>query len=206
MAESAAPAPVVPTVHDSAKPVCDFTGAERAQVFPVNHATPPLSFAVAPTRDALDAFASALAAWHAAEGHIAFSAVHDAIPTFFDARREWTVRRGNGDADGGWRVARNWRTNHAMNYFKRVRGEPWWRVALEKAADGRVSIRWCFVHELRELNPGALPDDVWDMLPEFLPLPAAGEPPSDAFLERYAAQAWDLVAPSEKALAEWAIE
>ena len=92
-----------------------------------------------------------------------------------------------------------------MNTFRRIRGEPWWRVALEKVDGTKSQIRWTFVHELRELNPSVLSDDVWDMLPEHLTLPADDEEPSAEFCEHYTPEAWSLVAPSDATLSQYQI-
>lgn len=196
--EQGAPLPVP---SPSPRP-CDFTGDEKARLVLLDFKNPPTGYSVGYTRAAQEAFEDAAKAYVESKGWVPFETIQKLVPTLF-APRSWRVRRGDGSEDDGWRMASNFRANWQMNTFRRLRGEPWWRVALEKTEGSKSQIRWTFVHELRELNPSVLADDVWDMLPEHLTLPADGEEPSAEFCEYYSPAAWNLVAPSDTKLAEY---
>jgi hypothetical protein len=84
-----------------------------------------------------------------------------------------------------------------MGALQRLRGEPWWRVPLQR--DDKVKL--ALLDELRLHNPNAFADDVWDMLLKDL-VPSAGEDPSDAFLENYPARVWRMPCPGDAKLLE----
>lgn len=137
--------------------------------------------------------------YYAETDQVAFETVYDAIPSFFDANRSWTVRRADGTVEDGWKVVRNWRTIHSVNTFRKLKGEPWWRMPLYKGD----KIRHSFVHELQELNKGLVADGVWAMLPQFLTESPAQ--PTAEFLKHYAAEAWELPHPTDAQLGEYAL-
>jgi hypothetical protein len=114
-----------------------------------------------------------------------------------DARKTWKVVRGNGDVEDGWKLARNWRVSPEMGALQRLRGEPWWRIPLQK--DDKVKLT--LLDELRVHNAAAFADDVWEMLLRDI-LPAAGEEPTDAFLDHYPARVWRLPCPGDAKLLE----
>jgi hypothetical protein len=135
--------------------------------------------------------------WYSDTKQVAFYEVYESIPSLFDSNRSWTVRRSSdGQEEDGWRVVRNWRTKFTMNTFRRLRGEPWWRMPLSKGD----KLRWTMLHELEALNKGLVAEGVWAMLPAFLP--DAEPEPTDEFTSRYAAAAWYLKKPSDALLLE----
>lgn len=186
---------VKPTVHDVGA-VCDFTGEKRAQIYPIDFSKPPLSFAVGPSRAALESFNDAARAYVKEQGWVHFDEVQTMVPSFFDSGRSFNVRRSNkSEIDSGWKLASNWRVNWQMNSFRKMNGEPWWRVPLEKES----MIRWTFIHEIAELNTDMFPTDVWDMILDALKITDAD--PNDLFLNKYSASAWHLIKPSDQVLA-----
>lgn len=186
---------VKPTVHDVGA-VCDFTGEKRAQIYPIDFSKPPLSFAVGPSRAALESFNDAARAYVKEQGWVHFDEVQTMVPSFFDSGRSFNVRRSNkSEIDFGWKLASNWRVNWQMNSFRKMNGEPWWRVPLEKEA----MIRWTFIHEIAELNTDMFPVDIWDMILDALKITDAD--PNDLFLNKYSASAWHLIKPSDQVLA-----
>jgi hypothetical protein len=181
--------------------VCDFTGEKRAQIYSFG-GKPALSFAVGPSRAALEAFDAAARAYVKEQGWLHFDEVLAAGPAFFDTGRVFSIRRSaNAEVETGWKLAPNWRVNWQMNTFRRNHGEPWWRVALEKDS---TMMRWTFVHELLELNPDVLSNEE---LIKFSALvaPLATDVPNDEFLQRYSAKAWSLTKPSDALLAGYRI-
>jgi hypothetical protein len=186
---------VKPTLHEVGA-TCDFTGEKRAQIYPVDFSKPPLSFAVGPSRAALESFQEAARAYVKEQGWVHFDEVQSMVPSFFDSGRSFNVRRSNkSEIDSGWKLASNWRINWQMNSFRKMNGEPWWRVPLEKES----MIRWTFIHEIAELNTDMFPTDVWDMILDALKISDAE--PNDLFLNKYSASAWHLVKPSDQVLA-----
>lgn len=202
MATAAAAVKTIIPVESPGPRPCDFTGDEKARLVAFDFKTPPTAFSVGYTRAAQEAFEDAAKSYVESRGWVSFETMQKLVPSFFTPRA-WKIRRGDGTEDDGWKLATNFRANWQMNTFRRIRGEPWWRVALEKTDGSKSQIRWCMVHELRELNPNALADDVWDMLPELLSMPAEGAEPSAEFCEYYSPSAFGLVAPSDAKLAEY---
>jgi hypothetical protein len=181
--------------------VCDFTGEKRAQLYSIDF-YPPLSYAVGPSREALEKFDAAARAYLEEKGWVHFDTLLSLVPSFFDVKRNWTVRRSSTDEiSGGWKLASNWRINWLMNSFRKLNGEPWYRIALEKTIDGQTFLRWTFVHELKELNLDVFPEDIWEMLCSALKRDESE--PNDIFLQKYAAAAWSLEAPSDSALSQY---
>jgi hypothetical protein len=188
---------IKPRVHEQSS-VCDFTGDKRAQIYPLDFSKPPLSYAVGPSRAALESFHESVKLYIKEQGWIHFDDVLSMIPSFFDSGRVFQVRRSNKtEIDSGWKLASNWRINWQMNSFRKISGEPWWRVPLEKD----LMVRWTFVHELAELNSDMFPSDIWSMiLDEILKINTESEP-NDLFLTKYSASAWLLTKPSDQLLA-----
>jgi hypothetical protein len=113
-----------------------------------------------------------------------------------DPKREWTVVRGSGEVEKGWKIARNWKVSPDLGMLSTLRGEPWFRVPLVKDSKARL----CLLTELRQHNEDALAADVWDMLVDLLPK-KPDEPPSE-FLEVYSARAWTLAVVTDEKLKE----
>jgi len=192
---------IAPRYHDTASAlVCDFTGEKRAQLYCFDYGEKPLSFAVGPSRSALEAFDAAARAHSRAMGWVHFDELLAAAPAFFDGRLFNVRRSGKTEPEHGWKLAPNWRINWRMNTFRKLNGEPWYRVALEKDS----MVRWTLVHELLELNNVLTPEAV----PKFWAFLLLSEPspePNDVFLSKYAAAAWTLVNPSDAVLAGYKI-
>jgi hypothetical protein len=127
------------------------------------------------------------------EGRIPLQHVLRTVPKFFDIN--FTVRRSSGELDGGWQIPLNWTSNYEFNSLQKLRGEPWWRIPLQKDKQ----VRHTFLHELRELNSEALGEE-WDMV--FSLLPTKSDTPSETFLQFYEASAWKVTNPSDKELLE----
>jgi hypothetical protein len=127
------------------------------------------------------------------EGRIPLQHILRTVPAFFDVK--YSVRRSSGELDEGWTIPSNWSSLYEFNTLQKLRGEPWWRVVLQKDSQ----IRHTFLHELRELNPDALGEE-WEFVVSLLP--AVPETPNEIFLQFYEASAWKRVNPSDKDLIE----
>jgi hypothetical protein len=127
------------------------------------------------------------------EGRIPLQHIHRTVPAFFDL--SFTIRRSSGELDGGWKIPSNWSSMYEFNTLQKLRGEPWWRVVLQKDAQ----IRHTFLHELKELNAEALGEE-WDLVNSLLP--QTPETPNETFLQFYDASAWKKSNPTDKDLIE----
>ena len=189
---------VVPFVHTPTQTACDLCGAARSQRYKFDlgsNACRELRVCAAPKCDAL--WNESKSKFFANEGRVPLEVVEASLSSMIDARKVWKVVRGNGDVEDGWKLARNWRVSPEMGALQRLRGEPWWRIPLQK--DDKVKLT--LLDELRVHNANAFADDVWDMLLKDI-LPPAEEEPSDAFLDHYPARVWRLACPGDAKLLE----
>jgi hypothetical protein len=127
------------------------------------------------------------------EGRVPLQQLLRTVPQFFEL--SFTIRRSNGDLDEGWKLPGTWNSNYEFNTLQKLRGEPWWRVVIQK--DEKV--RHTFLHELRELNAESLGDE-WDLL--FSLLPPGPKEPTEQFLNFYDASVWTLSNPNDQQLVE----
>ena len=189
---------VVPFVHTATQTSCDLCEAPRSQRYKFDlgsTACRELRVCASPKCDAL--WGESKSKFFANEGRVPLEVVEASLPSMIDARKTWKVVRGNGDVEDGWKLARNWRVSPEMGALQRLRGEPWWRIPLQK--DDKVKLT--LLDELRVHNAAAFADDVWEMLLRDI-LPAAGEEPTDAFLDHYPARVWRLPCPGDAKLLE----
>ena len=143
-------------------------------------------------------FQESVSRFYAEEQRVPLQVIENAVPSLLDTRRSWKVVRGNGEVDDGWKVVRNWRVAPDMGALQRLRGEPWWRIPLQKGDKVRLTL----LEELRQQNAGALAEDAWEMLlGGVLPAVAEGEP-NDTFLEFYPARVWRMTCPGDSKLLE----
>lgn len=189
---------IVPYVRDKQTSECDFCGHARSQLFRFDIKEPVRSLSVCAAARCNSAFEKSFDRFAEDARRVRFSTVAHVVPSLFDYKRSWTIVRGNGDIDPGWRVARNWRSNPDMGMFYTQRGEPWWRIPLQK--DSKV--RLCLLADLRRLNADALAEDVWEMLtggvlPNFADTDAE---PSDEFLLHYPGKYFTSECPGDEAL------
>ena len=196
--EPPAPALVAPFVHTPSQTACDFCGAPRSQRYKFDlgsTACRELRVCASAKCDAL--WSESKTKFFADEGRVPLEVLEASVPGLVDPKRSWKVVRGSGDVEDGWRLARNWRVSPEMGALQRLRGEPWWRVPLQR----EDKVKLALLDELRVHNRDAFADDVWDMLLKDV-VPAAGEEPSDAFLEFYPARVWRLPCPGDAKLLE----
>lgn len=125
------------------------------------------------------------------EGRIPLQRIQRAIPTFFTV--EFSVRRTSGDLDEGWTLPPQWAFRTELSTLQRLRGEPWWRVILQKGDQ----IRHTMLHELHTLNKERLDEEEWTAL--FALLPPKGEV-SEVFKDFYDASVWSLETPTDAEL------
>jgi len=189
---------VDPFVHAPGQTACDFCGASRSQRYKFDlGSTACRELRVCASSKCDGLWTESKSKFFADEGRVPLEVVESALPGFLDTKRAWRVVRGSGDVEDGWKLARNWRVSPEMGALQRLRGEPWWRVPLQR--DDKVKL--ALLDELRLHNPNAFADDVWDMLLKDL-VPSAGEDPSDAFLENYPARVWRVPCPGDAKLLE----
>lgn len=177
---------------------CDFCESKNATVqrfrFDVDTPEQPCrELCVCSESECNGMFDSSVQFFNKNEGRIPLQHVLRTVPKFFDIN--FTVRRSSGELDGGWQIPLNWTSNYEFNSLQKLRGEPWWRIPLQKDKQ----VRHTFLHELRELNSEALGEE-WDMV--FSLLPVTLESPSETFLQFYEPSAWKLSTPSDKELLE----
>jgi hypothetical protein len=174
---------------------CDFCGNPKSQKFNFDLGGERF-LRVCTAQECDDQFGLSRLSFCAKEGRVPLEIIHEAIPSFLDAKREWTVTRGNGDVEKGWRVARNWKVNPEYGMLSTLRGEPWFRIPLIKDDKARL----CLLTELKLQNADAFPEDVWGMLTDLLP--SKPDEPTDEFLDVYSAKAWNLIEVTDEKLKE----
>jgi len=199
---SATEAPAVklvePFLHAAGQTACDFCGAARSQRYKFDLGSTQfreLRVCASAKCDAL--WTESKSKFFAEEGRVPLEVFESALPGLLDPKRSWKVVRGSGEVEDGWKLARNWRVSPEMGALQRLRGEPWWRIPLQR----EDKVKLALLDELRIQNPTAFADDVWDMLLKDL-VPSAGEEPTDAFLEFYPARVWRLQCPGDAKLLE----
>jgi hypothetical protein len=178
---------------------CDFCGSKPVQAFKfdleLSFNSEPVSartLFVCESYECQEKLDASIVAFNKNEGRIPLTRVQRACPKML--LLTYTVRRSNGEVDEGWSVPIDWASRCEFSTLQRMRGEPWWRIVLQKGQ----SIRHTFVHELRELNADKLDKEEWDAV--FATLPLKPTTPEDTFLEFYRAEDWTLEAPSDKQL------
>jgi len=177
---------------------CDFCDCKNAGVqrfrFDVDTAEQPCrELFVCSESECNSVFDNSVQFFNKNEGRVPLQHVLRTTPTFFEV--PFTIRRSNGELDEDWKIPSNWSLAYEFNTLLKLRGEPWWRVILQKDQQ----VRHTFLHELKELNKEALGDE-WDMILSLLPAPA--EKPNETFLQFYDESAWMLPNPSDKDLFE----
>lgn len=189
---------VMPFVHDATQTACDFCGAPRSQRYRFDLGSAScreLRVCASSKCDAL--WSESKAKFFAQQGRVPLETFDSTLPSLLDCKRTWNVVRGSGDVESGWKLARNWRVSPEMGALQRLRGEPWWRIPLQK--DDKVKL--ALLDELRVHNPDAFAQDIWDMLLNDI-VPRAGEEPNDDFLASYPARVWNLPCPGDAKLLE----
>ena len=177
---------------------CDFCDCKNASVqrfrFDVDTPEQPCrELFVCSESECNSVFDSSIQFFNKNEGRIPLQHVLRTVPTFFEV--SFTVRRSNGELDEGWKIPSNWSLAYEFNTLLKLRGEPWWRVVLQKDQQ----IRHTFLHELEELNKEALGEE-WEMILSLLPV--AAEKSNETFLQFYDPSVWTLSKPSDKQLLE----
>lgn len=181
--------------------VCGTTAALQTISFSVTQANEQVIY-ICTSKKCQDQLKQQLVQYYAETDQIPFSVLYESLPVLLDTNRSWTVRRSSdGAQEDGWKVLKNWRANFALNTFKKLRGEPWWRIPLKNGD----KIRYTMVHELQDLNTSALDEGVWSMLPTLLPEVAEDSQPTEEFLKHYVAEAWYLKEPSDALLSQYRI-
>ena len=189
---------VLPFLHTPSQTDCDFCGVARSQRYKVDISSgTPRELRVCASSKCDAMFQESLQRFYVAENRVPLQLVESAVPSFLDPKRTWKVVRGTGDVEDGWKVARNWRVAPDMGALQHLRGEPWWRIPLQK--DDKV--RLALLDELRMHNSSALAEDTWEMLLTGV-LPNQGEEPNDTFLENYPARVWRMPCPGDAKLLE----
>jgi hypothetical protein len=126
------------------------------------------------------------------EARIPLQRVQRSVPAFFSV--EFSVRRTSGDIDVGWTLPPSWASRTELSTIQKLRGEPWWRVVLQKGEQ----VRHTMLHELHTLNKERLEEEEWNAL--FALLPPKEDQPSDVFKEFYDASVWSLETPTDAEL------
>ena len=197
-----------PRVHEIGDP-CDFTGAAKAQLIPVFSKSLErqlvFSYSVGFSKEALDKFKASWLWYCDLQAWVPFEKLAEVVPSLIDVKRQWIVPRSGGNkAEDGWTIAKNWRANYQVNTCRRMNGEPWYSIPLQKTEESTALTRhkWVLINDLRRLNKDALPDDIWDMVLQEV-LPRDNGEPTDMFLKKYWSAAWNLAAPSSSELEEY---
>jgi hypothetical protein len=190
---------VTPFVHLPNAVECDFCASLRSQRYKMDiSAGPSRELRVCASAKCDAQFQESVSRFYAQEDRVPLQVVENAVPSLLDTRRSWRVVRGNGEIDDGWKVVRNWRVAPDMGALQRLRGEPWWRIPLQKGDKVRLTL----LEELRQHNAECLSQDTWDMLlGGVLPAIADGDP-NDTFLEFYPARVWRMPCPGDAKLLE----
>jgi hypothetical protein len=174
---------------------CDFCGNPKSQKFNFDLGCERF-LRVCTSQECDEQFSLSRLSFCAKEGRVPLEIINDAIPSFLDVKREWTVVRGSGDVEKGWKVARNWKVSPEYGMLSTLRGEPWYRIPLIKDDKARL----CLLSELKLHNSDALAADVWGMLTDLLP--AKPDEPTDEFLQNYSSKAWALTDVTDEKLKE----
>jgi hypothetical protein len=173
---------------------CDFCGAKPVQCHKFDVETDPELSArflfVCTSFECQEKLDASIVAFNKNEKRISLVRVQRSLPSIFT--KTFTIRRSSGEVDEGWSIPAEWASRQELNTLQCLRGEPWWRIVLQKGD----SVRHTFLHELQELNAGA---EDWAALNSLLP--QAKEHPDAEFLEYYPKEAWDLKNPTDKHLA-----
>jgi hypothetical protein len=178
---------------------CDFCGSKPVQTYKfdleltVNAETVSArTLFVCEGFECQEKLDASVVAFNKNEGRIPLTRLQRACPKML--LQTFTVRRSNGELDEGWTVPIDWASRCEFSTLQRMRGEPWWRIVLQKGQ----SIRHTFVHELKELNADKLDAEEWEAILSTLP-PKPAEPES-TFLEFYRPADWALDTPTDKQL------
>jgi hypothetical protein len=174
---------------------CDFCGAKPVQCHKFDVETDPELSArflfVCSKFECQEKLDASIVAFNKNERRISLVRIQRSLPSIFT--KTFSIRRSNGDVDEGWAIPTEWASRQELNTLQCLRGEPWWRIVLQKGE----SIRHTFLHELQELNP-----DAEDCATLMSLLPPAKEEPDAEFLEYYAKEVWNIPNPSDKFLAQ----
>jgi len=190
---------VSPFVHAPNAIECDFCGSQRSQRYKMDIASGPCRELRVCASAKCDArFLESVSCFYAEEERVPLQVVENAVPSLLDSRRTWKVVRGNGDVDDGWKVIRNWRVAPDMGALQRLRGEPWWRIPLQKGDKVRLTL----LEELRTQNGACLAEDAWDMLLKGVLPTFEDKDPTDTFLQFYPARVWRVPCPGDAKLLE----
>jgi hypothetical protein len=178
---------------------CDFCGSKPVQpykfdleLFLNSETVSARCLYVCDSFECQEKLDASVVAFNKNEGRIPLTRLQRACPKVL--LLTFSIRRSNGDIDEGWTVPIDWASRCEFSTLQRMRGEPWWRIVLQKGQ----SIRHTFLHELKELNADKLEKEEWEAIQSTLPpKPAA---PEETFLEFYRAEDWALEAPTDKQL------
>ncbi len=135
---------------------------------------------------------ASIISFNKSEGRIPLHRIQRSVPSFFDV--EFNVRRTSGDIDVGWKLPPHWASRVELSTLQKLRGEPWWRVVLQKGDQ----IRHTMLHELHILNEEKLEKEEWNAL--FSLLPQKEDSPTEVFKEFYDASVWSLQTPTDAEL------
>lgn len=191
---------VLPYIHkDGEEKICDFCGSSRkTQVFSFDVVGSVRTLRVCPASKCDGRLTESRIAFYEAEGRIPLEAIADTVPSLVDPKKEWNVvRTSTEEVEKGWKVPRSWRVSPDLGCLYRLRGEPWYRIALVRGD----KLKLVLLDDLRAANPNALAPDVWEMLLTAV-LPQPESEPSDEFLNYYPAKVWNMACPGDVKLLE----
>lgn len=196
--ESKSPRIIYPYLHSAEQTSCDFCQSKRSQKYKFDvSSTASRELRVCGNNDCEENFQASKIHFYEKENRVSFEKLDETLPGLLDPKRSWKVMRGNGSLEDGWKIARNWRVSCEMGSLSTLRGEPWYRIPLQK----EDKVRLTFLHELKQYNSEAFAEDIWTMLLQDI-VPKMDNEPSDTFLEYYPAKVYKMTFPLDSKLLE----
>jgi hypothetical protein len=173
---------------------CDFCGSLGVQQykfdFEIDCLERPARYLLAcSSHECQEKLDASIVSFNKNEGRIPLQRIQRSVPGFFAL--QFSIRRTSGEEDEGWTLPLAWAARAELSTLQKLRGEPWWRVILQKGEQ----IRHTMLHEIHALNKDKLDEEEWNAL--FALLPPKEDQPNDTFKEFYDASVWSLDAPTD---------